>query len=126
MRVHVPAVLVRDFEPSGTTPGDQADATLRRAVERYMIAINTANKQIADVNLTLQLETLRRRRLTVRDLAQMLEDVHMSKLVSPSIPSVLYAQQEMIDLNRTLLAVATLKDTLDSWVVARSGEERQE
>lgn len=118
MRVQLPDVRVTDFEPDNSTPHMPAPPALRRAVQRYVVALNRVNKLIADVNLSIQLEQLHRRRCKVEDLAQMLDRARVATLVPASIPQMMYVHDELMEVHRGMNGLATLKDTLDNWVIS--------
>ena len=122
MRVQLPDVAITEFRPENSSSTDVANAALKRAAERYVVALNRVNKQIADVNLAFQLEQIHRRRVTVGDVGEMLQAAPLARLASAPIPSLMYAQQDLMELHRSMVSLATLKDTLDHWRVL-SGPE---
>jgi hypothetical protein len=117
MRVQLPDVRITDFEPGNSTPGQTAPSTLRRATQRYLVALNRVNKLIADINLSVQLEQLHRRRVKVEDVAQLLERAQVMRLGPATVPQVMYVHDELMELHRSMTSLATLKDTLDNWVI---------
>lgn len=117
MRVQLPDVRITDFEPGNSTPSQVAPSTLRRATQRYLVALNRVNKLIADINLSVQLEQLHRRRAKVEDVAQLLERAQVMRLGAATMPQVMYVHDELMELHRSMTSLATLKDTLDNWVI---------
>jgi hypothetical protein len=117
MRVQLPDVGITEFQPQNCRGTDVANAALRRAAERYAVGLNRVNKQIADLNLAFQLEQLHRRRVTVADVGDMLQSAPLARLAPAPIPSLMYAQQDLMELHRSMVSLATLKDTLDHWRV---------
>lgn len=125
MRVQLPDVRIPEFEPGNSTPDMQVTPVLRRAVQRYLMGLNRMNKLVADVNLSIQLEQLNRRRCKVGDVAQLLERAQVARVVPASVPQLMYVHDELMELHRGMTSLATLKDTLDHWVMASSSQQSQ-
>lgn len=118
-----PDVVVHEFRPRDTDAAAaggmncRVSPALARAVQRYLSAMNKINKQINDVNFIVDVERISRRHATLGDVADVLAHKSLLPLSSASVPSVMYAQNEYMELHRTMLATRTLKDTLDNWVL---------
>jgi hypothetical protein len=124
MELDLPDVIVREFQPhNAASMHDPVSVPLSRAVHRYLISINKVNKQVADLNLALATEKLQHRDTQLRDVSVLLARTSVAPLMRASIPAVLFAQPDMIELHRTMVAARTLKDTLENWVMVSRDEQ---
>jgi hypothetical protein len=111
MSLLVPDIDVQLRPVAPTTP---LGPNHRAAVKRYVHAVASLNRAIADVNSRVLLARLDTAELTAGAVQQILQDGFVCPITRIPLDATLLLNEDLAELGRFYAAVTTLKDTLCS------------
>lgn len=84
-------------------------------MKRYILAVASLNKVIADLNCRILLARLETGELTTGNAQQILHAEFVCPITAVPLDAPLVVSEELAELSRFYAAVSTLKDTLSSF-----------